>query len=173
VALSGVKNSGSFCILLPDDMDDFTTRPSIDVNVVQILETMQSSRSLPIPHISPGDIVESGIAPIDPSDPTLSDEFPCPDDYSDAPEDQIRSVPSLHHDAIETFDPHPAEIPLNVQIMSRILEDQQMLRFNCLGDFFLKPLPPDFLCLLRHFFVGYFQPVGQNSYWSRTNDYHS
>jgi hypothetical protein len=38
--------------------------------------------------------------------------------------------------AVETFDPYPAEIPLNVQMMSQILEDQQVLRFNCLGDFF-------------------------------------
>jgi hypothetical protein len=45
-------------------------------------------------------------------------------------------LPSLDHDAFETFDPHPAEIPLNVQIMSRILEDQEMFRFNCLRDLF-------------------------------------
>jgi hypothetical protein len=56
--------------------------------------------------------------------------------FFDAPEDQIRSVTSLNHDALETFDPCLAEIPLNVQIMSRILEDQQVLRFNCLGDLF-------------------------------------
>jgi hypothetical protein len=69
---------------------------------------------------------------------TLSDEFLCPTDYSDAPKDYNRCVPSLNHCAVETFDPYSAEIPLNIQIMSRILEDQQMLRFNCLGDFSLK-----------------------------------
>jgi hypothetical protein len=58
----------------------------------------------------------------------------CPDDYFDAPEDQIR----FDDDDVETFDPHPAEIPLNVQIMPRILEDQQVLRFNCLGNFFAQ-----------------------------------
>jgi hypothetical protein len=46
------------------------------------------------------------------------------------PEDPIRSVPSLDHDAVQIFDPYPAEIPLNVQTMSRILEDQQVLRFS-------------------------------------------
>jgi hypothetical protein len=97
---------------------------------------MQSSRPLSIPQISPGDNVESDIASIDPSDATLSDEFTCADDYFDAPKDQICFVPSLDHDAVETFDPYPAEISLNVQIMSRILENQQVLRFNCLGDFF-------------------------------------
>jgi hypothetical protein len=105
-------------------MDGFTVRPSVDVDVAQIFETLQSFRTLPIPQLSPGDNVESGIASTDPSGATLSDEFPCPDDYFDAPADQIRCVPSLDHDAVETFDSHPAEILLNVQIMSRILEDQ-------------------------------------------------
>jgi hypothetical protein len=93
-------------------MDDFTIHQAVDV--VQILEMMQSSRPIPIPQISPGDNVESDIASIDPSNATLSDEFPCPNDYFDAPRDQIRCVPSLDHDAVETFDLYPAEIPLNV-----------------------------------------------------------
>jgi hypothetical protein len=45
-------------------------------------------------------------------------------------------VPGLDHDAVETFGPYPVEILLNGQVISRILEDQQMLRLNCLGDFF-------------------------------------
>jgi hypothetical protein len=97
---------------------------------------MQSSWSLSTPQISPGNNVESGIASIDPSDATLADEFPCPDAYFDAPEDQICRVPSLDHAVIETFDPDPAEIPLNVQTISQILEDQQVPRCNCLGGFF-------------------------------------
>jgi hypothetical protein len=117
-------------------MDDFAIRPAVDLDVVQILATMQSSRLRPIPQMSPGDNAESGIASIDSSDATLSDEFPCPDDRFNASKDQIRCVPGLDRDAVETFDPDRAEIPLNVQIMSRIPEDQQMLRFNCLGDFF-------------------------------------
>jgi hypothetical protein len=87
VALSRVKSPGDPYILLADDMDDFTIRPAVDVEVVQILEAMQSSRPLPIPKILPGDNVESGIVSIDPSDATLSDEFLCPDDYFDAPKD--------------------------------------------------------------------------------------
>jgi hypothetical protein len=59
---------------------------------------------------------------------------PLPDNYVDAPEDQIDCVPSLDDDAVEIFDPCPDEIPFNVQIMSRVLEDRQVLRFNCLGD---------------------------------------
>jgi hypothetical protein len=136
VTVSGAMSSGNLCILLPDDMDDFTIRPAVDLDIAQILETMQSPRTLPIPQISPGDNVESGIASIDLSKATLSDEFPCPEDYFDALKDQIRCVPSLDHDTVETFDSYPAQRPLNVQIMPRILEHQPVLRFNCLGDFF-------------------------------------
>jgi hypothetical protein len=102
-------------------MDDFTIRPPVDFDVVQILETMESSRALPIPQISPGHNVESGVGSIDPSDATLAKELLCPDDYVDAPEDQTRCVPSLDHDTVEIFDPCPDEIPLNVQIISRVL----------------------------------------------------
>jgi hypothetical protein len=34
MALSGVKNPGDLCILLPDDMDDFNIPPAVDVDVV-------------------------------------------------------------------------------------------------------------------------------------------
>jgi hypothetical protein len=40
VALSGVKGSGDLSILLPDDMDDFTFRLAVDIDVVKILESM-------------------------------------------------------------------------------------------------------------------------------------
>jgi hypothetical protein len=116
-------------------MDDFTIRQPLTLMLFKL------SRRCNLPdrnqsQNSAGDNVESGIASIDRSDATLSDEFPCPDDYFDAPWDQIHCVLSLNHDVIKIFDPYPAEIPFNVQIMSRILEDQQMLPFNCLGDFF-------------------------------------
>jgi hypothetical protein len=125
VALSGVKSPCDLYILLPDDLNNFTICPA--VNVVQILKTMQSSRPLPIPQISPGDNIESGIASFDPSEATLSGKFLCPDDYFDTPHDQIRCVSSLDHDAVEILDPYPAEIILNAQIMSRFLEEQQVL----------------------------------------------
>jgi hypothetical protein len=83
----------------------------------------------------PGDNEESGIVSTDPSDATISDEVLCPDDYLNAPTDQIRCVSSLDHDVIETFDLYPAEIPLSVQIMSRILEDRHAFRFSYFGDF--------------------------------------
>jgi hypothetical protein len=98
-------------------MDNFTIRPTIDLDVVQILETMESSRTLLILQISPGDNVESDVGSIDPSDATLAEELPCPDDYVNAPEDQIDCVPSLEQDAVEIFDPCPDEIAVSVQIM--------------------------------------------------------
>jgi hypothetical protein len=92
-------------------MNDFTIRPPVDLDAVQIFETMESSRALLIPQISPGDNVESGVGSIDPSDATLAKELPCPDDYVDTPEDQIDCVPSLDHNAIEIFDPCPMRSP--------------------------------------------------------------
>jgi hypothetical protein len=115
-------------------MNDFTIHPPVDLDVVQILETMESLRAISIPQMSPGHNVESDIGSIDPSDATLAKELPCPDDYVDAPDNQIDCVPSLDHDVVGIFDPCPDEMPLNVQIMPRVLDDQQALRFNCLGD---------------------------------------
>jgi hypothetical protein len=97
-------------------MDDFIIRPPIDVDVVQILEMRQPFRPPPIPQISPSDIADSGIASIEPSGATLSDELPCPDDYLCIIEDQIRWLPSLDHHVVEIFDPYLAGIPFNVQI---------------------------------------------------------
>jgi hypothetical protein len=146
-------------------MDNFTICPAVKVDVVQIFETKQSSRPLPIPQILSGDNLESGIASIDPSNATLSDEFLCPDDYFDAPEDQIRCVPSLDHNSVETFDPHPD------RYISMFRSYHGSLRTNRRFDLIaseissLKSLSPDLLCLLRHFSVGYFKLAAQNSYW--------
>jgi hypothetical protein len=117
VALSRIKSLADLCILPPDDIDDFATRSPVDLEVVQILETMQSSRPMPIPQISPGDNVGSGSASLNRSNATLSNGLPCPDDYFDAPEDQIDFAPRLDHDDIELFDPCPDEMSLNAKIM--------------------------------------------------------
>jgi hypothetical protein len=123
VAFSRAKSPGNPSILLHDDMDDFIIRPPIGIDAVQILRTMQSSRPLPIPQLSLGNHIESGISSIEPSEVTLSDELSCPDGYFDAPEDPICCVPSLDHDAVELFNPYTAEISLNVQTISGIHKD--------------------------------------------------
>jgi hypothetical protein len=119
----------------------------------------------PIPQISPGDNGESGIVSTHPSGATLWDEFPCPDDYFDAPEDQICYLPSLDHDAVETFDLYPAEIPFNLQIMSRILGTARCFDLIASEISSPKSLSPDLLCLLQRFYVGHCKPAAQNSYW--------
>jgi hypothetical protein len=86
MALSRVESPVDLRILLPDEMDDFTIRPPVNLNVVQILETMESSTALPVPQISHDDNVESGVDSIDASDATLAKELPCPDGSVDAPE---------------------------------------------------------------------------------------
>jgi hypothetical protein len=172
VALSGVMSPYNLCILLHDDMDEVTIRPAVDVDVIQILETMQSSRPLPIHQNSPGDNVESGIASVDSSDVTLSDEFPRPDDYFDAPEAWIRCVASLDHVMLKHL------IRTGLRYLSMFKSCHGSLRTNRCFDLIaseissLKSLSPDLLCLLRHFSVRYFKPASQNSYWYRTNDYH-
>jgi hypothetical protein len=63
--------------------------------------------------------------------------------------------------------------------LSMITSSHGSLRTNMCFDliaseiFSLKSLSLDLLCFLRHFSVGCFKSVAQNSYWYRTNDYHS
>jgi hypothetical protein len=123
MALSRVKSPVDPCILLPDDIGDFTIRPPVDLDVIQILETRESSRVLLILQISRGGNIESGVGSIDPADATSAKELLFPAGYVDAPEDHINCVPTLDHDVVETFDPCPDDILFNVQIMSRALEN--------------------------------------------------
>jgi hypothetical protein len=53
---------------------------------------MTSSGGPPIVPSLPADNIESDISSPDGSDMTQSDELACPDDYSDAPEEQTASV---------------------------------------------------------------------------------
>jgi hypothetical protein len=154
-------------------MDDFTIHQAIGVDVVHILDAMQSSRPLPIHQILPGDNLGSGIASIDPSDATLSNEFPCSDDYLDTSEDQIRCVPV----SIMILLKHLTRT--RVRYLSTFRSCHRSLRTKECFDLIaseissLKSLSPDHLCLLRHFSVGYLKPVAHSSYWHRTSDYHS
>jgi ATP-dependent exoDNAse (exonuclease V) alpha subunit len=66
VALSRVRSPADLCILLPSDSDDFAIRPSLDRDVVQILETINASRRSTITPIVPGDDVQAEPAFIKP-----------------------------------------------------------------------------------------------------------
>jgi hypothetical protein len=50
VALFRVKSPATLCILLTADMDDFTVRPPVDADVVQIVESISHSGG---PRITP------------------------------------------------------------------------------------------------------------------------
>jgi hypothetical protein len=96
-----------------------------------------------------------------------------PTNYFDAPEDQIRCVPSLNHDVVETFDPYPLRYLSIFRSCHGSLRTNKCFDLIALEISSFKSLSLDLLGLLRHFSVGYFEPAMQNSDWHRTNDYHS
>jgi hypothetical protein len=133
VGLSRVKRPDDLRILLPPDTDDFTIRPPVDRSVVQIIETMNHSSASPItPHLAVPDASPDFSSP-DCPDRISSDGRPCPNEYFDSPEEQLDLGPSFHDDAAERIDSQPLEIPRNVSVISSILDEWQVLQFNCLG----------------------------------------
>jgi hypothetical protein len=163
VALSRVRSPADLCILLPSDSDDFGIHPPVDRDVVQILETMNASRPSTITPIVPGNDIQAELAFIEPYDALSIRQLSCFDDYIDASEDDVDFVPSFEPDRYEIVDQHSVEIPLNVQIISRILEDQQELRFNVSEICYSKSRFLEFLCLFPRFCIGSFKPVAENS----------
>jgi hypothetical protein len=84
---------------------------------------MNLSRPAPIHPLLPDRNVESDLAFIDVSDSPSSQGLPCPGNYLETHKDQLISVPTFDYDAAQIVDPHLAPLPLNVDIMSGILED--------------------------------------------------
>jgi hypothetical protein len=82
-----VKSLADLCILLHDDMDDFTIRPPVDADVVPIVESMIYSGAPLLASPLHPDIIPPDRSSLDESDTTQSDELPCPNDYLDTPED--------------------------------------------------------------------------------------
>jgi hypothetical protein len=80
VALSRVKSPADLCILLPNDMDDFTIRPPVDPDVVQIVESMSPSGGPLIALPLPANNIQPDLSSLAGSDATQSHELPCPDD---------------------------------------------------------------------------------------------
>jgi hypothetical protein len=163
MVLSRARSPDNLCILLPEDMDSFIIHPPVDVDVVRIVETMQSSKPLPIPHISPGDNVESSIASVNPSHAALSNELPCHDDYFDTHENQIVFPASI-------MMPLKYLIRTRLRFLLMVGSCHGSLRTNRPVDSIvsersdLKLMYSDLLCLLRRFSVGYFRPAAQKSY---------
>jgi hypothetical protein len=106
-------------------MKDFTIQPLIGLNVLQILETMNSSSTSAI--ISP--------LSLDQFDPILSSVECCgvaaldgllfSHDYLDCSCDELDSLLRFGYNAVEMS-------IRNSGIMSGILDDPEELRFNCL-----------------------------------------
>jgi hypothetical protein len=154
VALSRVQSPVDLYILLPDDMDDFTIRPPVDLDVVQILEMMESSRALPMPQISPGDNVESGIGSVDPSGATLAKNSLAPMTTSTLPRTRLIVFPVSIMILLKYLIPVPVRYP------SRFRSCHGSVRTNSCFDLivseisYLKAIYPDLLCLLQRFSVG-------------------
>jgi hypothetical protein len=133
VALSRVKSPADLCILLPDDTDDFTIGPLVDADVLQIVESMSSSGAPPIAPPLLADSMQPELSSFDGSGTTQSHELLCPDDHLAAPEDETESPPRVEYDAAENMHSQPVDRPRNIDIITGILQDQHVLRLNCLG----------------------------------------
>jgi hypothetical protein len=70
VTLSRVTSPADLCILLPDDMDDFTIRPPVDTDTVQIVESMSLSGDPPIAPPFLADNIQPDLSSSDRSDTT-------------------------------------------------------------------------------------------------------
>jgi hypothetical protein len=114
-------------------MKDFTIRPPVDLEVVRILETMDFSGGSAIPSRLPEDHLDGILCSLDSSEATLSDELSCPHDYVESPDNELDSVPKFDDDPIAMGAPQPEDIPRDTETLWRILQDPQVLIFNCLG----------------------------------------
>jgi hypothetical protein len=70
VAISRLKSPGDLCILLPDDLDDFTIRPPVDPDVVQLLESISPSGVPLVAPDFPADNIQRDPSSLDGSDTT-------------------------------------------------------------------------------------------------------
>jgi hypothetical protein len=115
-------------------MDDFTIRPPVDPDVVQIVESMGRSSGQPVAPSLPANNIQPDLSSLDGSDTAQSHKLPCPVDHLDAPKDETQSLPGVEYQAPETVHSHPVDIPRNPEIIACIPQDPQVLRLKCLGD---------------------------------------
>jgi hypothetical protein len=120
---------------------DLLIRPPVDLDVVQILETMSVSNEARVAASCLVDQMDPFPPVFDCPDRALSEGRHCLDDHFDA-EDQLDSVPEFEDDDAKIVTLQLAEIPINAAVMTGTLEDQQVLRFSCLGSDRLRPPVP-------------------------------
>jgi hypothetical protein len=133
VALSRVKRPADLCIVLPPDEDHFLIEPSVDLDVVRILDTFTSGMTPAIRPPLPVDEVNPGLPFTDCPGGNTSDGLPCFGDDSHDPDDETDCLQHSDDDPEEIADPPPVEIPRNNAKISSLLEDQVLLGINCLG----------------------------------------
>jgi hypothetical protein len=156
-----------------DDMDDFTIRPAVDLDVVQILETMQSSKPLPILQISLADGVESVLPPLIHLTQLYQTNSLTTATISTLPRIKFVVFPVL----VMMLLKHLIRTQRRYIFMFRLCHGS--LRTNSCFDLIaseissLKSVSLDLLSLLRHFSVGYFTPAAQNLCWHWANNCHS
>jgi hypothetical protein len=173
VARSAVNSPDDLCILLPDDMNDFTIHPAVDVDVVQILETMQSSRPLSIPKFRLVTTSSPALMPSIHLTQLYQTNYLAPTITSTLPRIKFVMFPVSIMMLLKHL------IPTRLRYVSIFRSCHGSLRTNRCLDLTaseissLKSLSPNLLCLLRHFSIEYFKPAAQNSYWYRITDYHS
>jgi hypothetical protein len=105
-------------------MDTFVIPPPVDMDVVTIIENL--NRSGPTQTTPPlaAHQVDLPLFSVHSSDRPSSGELPCPGDCLDASDDQLDSPPLFDADDQQILDSHSAQIPINLDIMSRILNDE-------------------------------------------------
>jgi hypothetical protein len=122
-------------------MGDFTIRPPVDADIVQIVESIAHFGRPPIAPPLPADNIQPDLSSFDGSDRTQSDELPYPNDHLGALEDETESLPGVEYDAAEIVHPDLVDIPRTIDIIADILQDPRVLRLNCLGDALLNIIP--------------------------------
>jgi hypothetical protein len=156
VTLSGIKSPGDLYILLPDDMDDFIIRPAVNLDVVQIFETMQSSRPLPTAKFRLVITLSPVLLPSIHLMPLYQTNSLAPTTTSTLPTIKVVVFPV----SIRMLLKHLTRTRLKYLSMFRSCHGSLRTNrcFNLIASEIssLKSLFPDLLCLLWHFSAGYF-----------------
>jgi hypothetical protein len=163
VALSQIKSPIDLCILLPDDMNDFTIPPPVGLDVVQILETMESSRGLLNPKFRLVIVSNQVLVPSTHLTQLSQKNSLAPMTTSTLPRIRLIMVPVSIMVLVKYLIRTPMRFPSMFRSCHGSLRTNKCFDLIVLEISYLKAIYPYLLCLLRRFSVGYFKPAAQNS----------
>jgi hypothetical protein len=103
------------------------------MGIVTIIEEFNRSGTAPTAAPFAAHQVDAPLSSLHFSDWTSSRELPCPDGYFDTSNNQLDPGPLFDSDDQQILDSHPGQTPINVDVISQILGDEQVVRFNYLG----------------------------------------